>query len=416
MPLLTQAPVKFTAVRHCDFVCCLLLLATAGCHATESATVPVRDDEPIKADRHTAPALTVRPSVWPTTVRTQGTLVADERAVIGSKVSGRVAETMVDLGSIVKRGEPLVRLDPVDFELHVERANAQLAEACAAVGLEVSSDTRSLDSESIPFVQVEKAIWQEASDALARLRKLHEKNAVSQAELDKQVALTRVANARYEAALRTVDENLALIQSRRAELAQVKQELKDATICAPFDGVVQQRHLAAGTFVQPGTPVATVVRIDPLRFQGRVPERKATLIRVGQAIRIHIEGNPEMINSRVVRTSPSLDPSSRSLQIEAEVSNPKSVHRAGLFAEGYVEVDATATTLSLPENAVGEFAGVHKVWFVKEDNHIGIRTVEIGRRLPQRLEIVSGLAEGDRVLEQFTDGDHRNSELLTRHE
>lgn len=389
------------------------LVVVCGCHqsaASNSKVTQVIAKKPIAAD-----IVDVVETAWPTTVRTQGSLAADERAVIGAEVAGRVAETLVELGTVVHRDQPLARLEMSDFDLRIQQAEAFLAEACVAVGLGLDESSAQLDAELIPFVVVEKALWDEAMDALERLRRLRKTNAVSQSEFDKQVALTRVTHARYESALRSVEEKTALIRSRRVELAQARQDKEDATIRAPFDGVIQQRHLAAGTFLQRGAAVVTMVRIDPLRFQGRVPERKAAAVRVGQTIQIHIEGEPASIQAVVVRTSPSLDIASRSLQIEAEIPNPDGRFRSGLFAEGYIEVDSDAKTRALPTTAVGEFAGVHKVW-VEKGQLRELRRVEVGRRGPERIEILSGLEVGERVLRRYTDGESRRRGTLASNE
>jgi multidrug efflux pump subunit AcrA (membrane-fusion protein) len=158
-----------------------------------------------------------------------------------------------------------------------------------------------------------------------------------------------------------------------------------------------------------------MVRIDPLRFQGRVPETRATSVRVGQPIFIQIEGETAPVVSEVVRVSPALDVASRSLHIEAEIANPTRRLRSGLFAEGWVEVDPLATTLALPASAVGEFAGVHKVWVVAEQG-VEPRRIEIGRTSEQRVEILAGLSAGEQVLRFYAAGDVRPTFDLSNNE
>ena len=383
--------------------CCALL----GCHSS-STSVAHGNDQPPRREV-TADVMSVTKAVWPRTVRTQGSLAADERAEVGAKVSGRVAETLVDLGEAVRQGQPLVRLEIVDFDLQVQRAEAQLAEACAAIGIRPEDASTALDPQSIPFVVVEKVIWEESQETLDRLIRLHEKKAVSRAELDKQTSLTRVAAARFDAALSSVEEKVALIRSRRTELAQAKQDREDATIRAPFAGIIERRHLAEGSFVQPGTAVVTLVRIDPLRFQGRVPERKATSIRVGQPMRIYIEGETVPLDAEVLRVSPALELASRSLRIEAEIPNSDFRYRSGLFAEGDVEVDSDAQTIAIPRLALGEFAGVYKVWIVSAEENLMLRPVQVGRQETDRVEIVSGLDANERILQRFADAESRSS-------
>jgi cobalt-zinc-cadmium efflux system membrane fusion protein len=136
---------------------------------------------------------------------------------------------------------------------------------------------------------------------------------------------------------------------------------------------------------------------------------------VGQTIRIHVEGEQEMIEAVVVRTSPALDVASRSLQIEAEIPNSDGRFRSGLFAEGYIEVDSEAKALAIPTTALGEFAGVHKVW-VEKARTLEPRRVEVGRRDPERIEILSGLEVGERVLRWYADGETRRRATMTNKE
>jgi membrane fusion protein (multidrug efflux system) len=216
--------------------------------------------------------------------------------------------------------------------------------------------------------------------------------------------LERVAKARYEAALRSVDSQRALIKSRRVDLAIAQQSMDDSTIRAPFDGVIYRRHLAAGTYVQASSPLFTLVRVNPLRFRGRIPERKATAVQIGKKITIQIEGSEDELETVVKRVSPALDLASRSLQIEAEISNADGRFRSGLFVEGIIVVDEHATTIAVPRPAVGEFAGVYKVWLV-EDGQLVSRRVSLGREADDLIELASGVKLGDVILADFHEGD-----------
>ena len=381
----------------------LLPLLSVGCHVEPIDTTPKKAqlEIPVPGDANT---FTIAPVSWPDTVRTQGSLAADERSVVSSKVPGRVEDTLVDLGDTVPKGQPLARLEMRDFELGVLQAEAELAEACALIGLEPNASTDDVDPELVPSVAVERATWDEATEALQRMEKLQRTRSISESEYRRQSAAERVAKAKYDSAVRNVDRNKALIETRRVQLEVANQNLEDATIRAPFDGVIQSRHLAAGTFVQAGAPVFTIVRIDPLRFQGRIPERKANAVRVGQTASIKVEGVEKDFEATLIRVSPSLDIASRSLQVEAEVSNADGRFRSGLYAEGLIVVDPDATTIAIPPAALGEFAGVHKVWVVRDGLLVSQR-VSLGEITEDFVEITSGIATGDELLSDFQAGE-----------
>lgn len=379
------------------------LAATLGCHFAETSHTTDPDDELVEPTVFSAPVEPVVQCKWPIVVRSQGSLMADEVAVIGAKVAGRVEKTHVDLGSRVAAGDVLATLQSQEFELKVQQAEAQLAEACAAIGLKPDDSVADLDAESVPTVRVAKAIWEEARDSLNRTEQLQKSKAISRSEYERQRAAERVAAAQYQSALSGVAEKTALIQVRRATLAMAQQDLQDAIIRAPFDGVVQQRHVAEGVIVSESMPLITLVRTDPLRYRGRVPELKAFSVRDGQSLKIYVEGFPEPLDSVVKRTSPSLDESNRSLVIEGDVQNSEGMLRSGVFAEGEIVVDAEATTIAVPSTAVGEFAGVHRVWLVT-DGVAAQQQVEVGRRTDSQVEILTGLDADQWVIVDFNQG------------
>jgi RND family efflux transporter MFP subunit len=222
-------------------------------------------------------------------------------------------------------------------------------------------------------------------------------------ELQQREAARNVAEARYAAALNGVDEKIALLSVRRAELAQAKRAQTDAVTLAPFDGIIQARHVAPGVYVNVGDEIVTLVRTDPLRFHAGVPERQAMLVAIGQSVQLDVEGVDEPVTAKITRMSPALEMSSRSLIVEADVPNPQRKLRSGLFAEGEVVVDPRAQVLSIPASCVSEFAGVEKVWVVA-DGVAKEQRITTGRRHADRVEIVRGLEPGAMVIADAEEG------------
>jgi RND family efflux transporter MFP subunit len=340
---------------------------------------------------------------WPRTIRAQGSLVEDEQAQLGVKVAGRVKEVLVDLGSTVAEGAVVVILESEEFDLRVKQTEAQVAQARATLGLAPGEPEESLDRTKAAPVLQQKAMLEEAKFNLNRRRTLRGKSVVTTEELQQYEALHRVAEARYESALNTVDEQIALLAVRRAELAVAKQSQADAVLKAPFEGVIKARHVAPGSYVNVGDPVATLVRTNPLRFRAGIPERSSTQLRVGQTVRVYVEGETTPVPCKIARVSPSLDLASRSLVIEADLENADSRFRTGLFAEAEIVVDADERTLAVPESSIVEFAGVEKVWVVRDEKAHGQR-VRTGRRQGNLVEILEGLNANDQVLANGDEG------------
>lgn len=376
-------------------------LAICGCGSSSSPQAQGPTEKPLPT-LQTA-VLEIHPQTWPKIVRSQGSLVADEVAAVGTRVAGRVDEVHVDLGDFVKQGEVLAVLDQEEFLLAVEQAEAQLAQARSAVGLRPEDSVASLNPLNAPPVRQEKAVWDEAIANLNRSKRLRQENAMSAAEYDQIAAAERVAEARYASALNSVYEKIALINVRQAELSLAKQRLADATIRAPFDGLIQQRQIAPGAYVQVGDQIATLVRTNPLRFRGLIPERHAQHLAMGQTVRLKVESVPKPLTVAVTRISPSLDQFNRSLLFEASIDNQKRDLRTGLFAEAEIVIDPNAQSLIVPESAVSEFAGAEKVWKVKDGiaDEVEILT---GERRDGNIQILQGVEDGDVILLDAAQG------------
>ena len=374
------------------------LAAALGCQGANAPTEAKADAKP-KSVRVVAARL----EDWPDTVRVQGSLLADEDAVIGSKLAGRVETVKVDLGSVVRQGDELVLLDRRELDLQVKLAEAQLRQACAAIALTPDEDESKLDFKNAAPVKLEQAQVEQAQAALTRAQPLLPSKAVTAAEYEVMVAMLKAAQARYDSSLNGVSEQVALIGVQRMQLALVRQQQADASITAPFDGVVAERRVAPGEYVQIGQPVVALVRSDRLRYTAGVPETRAGAIRLGQQVMIHLPLSSAPVEATISRVSPTVMQASRSIRIEADVPNPDVKLQAGLFAEADVIVDADAQSLTVPSTAVSRFAGVQKVWLV-EDGQARQQTVQTGRVESGRIELVGGLQDGDLVVTNAAEG------------
>jgi RND family efflux transporter MFP subunit len=384
------------------FSSCVLLGTLGGCH--KEAAEPKANDAaqgPLPVLR--AETLVIARSVLPTTVRSQGSLVADEVTVVGAKVAGRVSEVFVDVGDKVAADAPLAELDKQEFELEVTLANTQLVQARAALGLAPDDPLEQLSPQRSPPVREAQAVWDESKTRTARIQRLRPKNAATQEDLDTAVAAERVAEARHASALNGVMEKIALIRVRAAELALAEQRLAETVVVAPFDGAVQERHIAPGTFVQIGSPIVTLVRTATLRYRGTLPERHARDLAIGMQVRLNVETIDEPLTAAISRISPVVEESNRSLMFEVSVPNPDGRLRTGMFVEAEVFVDPDAQAIVVPPDALSEFAGAEKVWKVV-DGVAQEQVVTTGRRSARGIEITSGLSEGDLILSDARQG------------
>ncbi|MDX1951576.1 MAG: efflux RND transporter periplasmic adaptor subunit [Verrucomicrobiota bacterium] len=338
-----------------------------------------------------------------------GLLAAEEQAVLSVKAPGRVREVFIDLGSSVKAGDPVAQIEKRDYELRLQQARAAVSQARARVGLPLEGDDDTLELEQVSIVREAKALLEEATKNRNRIQELNRQGILSQSELESAVAAFLVAVNRSDEALHDARNRLAILSQRRAELAIILQELEDTTIRAPFDGMVQDRKANLGEYLAAGAPVATLVRMDPIRLRVEIPEREAPQVKVGQSILLHIEGiqGPPR-RGKLVRLAPAVSQESRVVLAEASFKNDGSL-RPGTFAQGEIVVKEADTTLLIPRSAVLVFAGVERVFFVS--NNIAMeQRITTGSSFGDKVEVVRGLKPATEVILQ--PGNLRSGEAV----
>lgn len=330
-------------------------------------------------------------------VTVSGTLAAEEQAVLSFKVPGRLETLLVDLGTSVSAGQPVARLVPADFDLRVSQAEAALQQARVRLGIDPLGASDVVDLERTAVVREARAVLDEARLRRDRLATFVDRGISSRAELDSAEAALKVADSRYQDGLEEVRTRQALLTQRRVELAIARQQQDDATLNAPFAGMIRERTASLGQFLAAGTPVATLVRVDPLRLRLDVPEREAARVRTGQTVRVRVEGDATDHAGRVVRLSPAITEDSRTLAVEVEVPNRAGRLRPGAFATADIVVDVAEMVVIVPASAIVTFAGIDKVVTIENGKALEKR-VELGRREGDRVEVVEGLRAGERVV------------------
>ncbi len=370
-------------------LCTGLLLV--GCSKGPAAATKKESGQP-RAVEVTAAA--IRPMERSITVT--GTLLAQERSILSAKVSGRLMELSVDIGSIVKQGDVLAQIEPRDYELGLQQAVAALAQARTTIGLPANGTNDDITVSEVNAVRQAKAVLDEAVKNRERIQSLSRSGIASRSELDTVEAAYEVASTKYAVAEEEAKARIATVAQRRAELRLAEKRLADASLRAPFDGVVQSRPANVGEYLTAGTPTVELVKNNPLRLRLQVPERDAALVRPGQEVRLFAAGVTNQYTGRLERLSPALNESDRMLTVEADIPAQGAL-RPGLFARAQIVITKDDPALCVPENAVITFAGLQKAVLV--DAGKALETVIVtGRRVPGWVEVVEGLKEGQEVV------------------
>jgi RND family efflux transporter MFP subunit len=161
--------------------------------------------------------------------------------------------------------------------------------------------------------------------------------------------------------------------------------------------MIRDRRASVGEFMAAGAPIATLVRIHPLRLQLAIPERAAADVRIGQEVQVSVDGGSGIHTGRVVRLSPSIQELNRTLTVEAEVPNAAGALRPGAFARAEVVIAADQPAVFVPSSAIVVFAGIEKVLTVR-GGKAEERRIVTGRREKDRVEVVEGLKAGEGVV------------------
>jgi len=282
-----------------------------------------------------------------------GSLRSDEAVVLRPEVAGRIRDINFSEGAPVRKGQLLIRLDDSIPRAELEQARANLALA--------QSQNR-------------------------RATNLHAEGFISQQARDEATSSLKV-------------------QQAAVVLAQAR--LDKTAILAPFDGIIGLRSVSVGDYVSEGQDLAPLEAIDPLKVDFRVPELYLTQLKVGQSLQVGFDALPGQSRAgRVYAISPLIDAGGRSVVLRAQVENDDAVLRPGLFARVQLLFNEDKA-LVVPEAALAPSGAVQYVYRVTDGRAERVE-VTIGERREGRVEILTGLAAGDRVvvagLQRITDG------------
>jgi RND family efflux transporter MFP subunit len=320
---------------------------------------------------------------WPAIYEATGTVRARTSAVIAAKLMGYVREVKVQTGDRVREGQLLVTLDARDLDINSRHAEAALEEV------------RSSMPEADSAVAVAKANLDLAQTTFSRMQELFNKKSISNQEFDEASGKLKAAQATYEMALakRTqLDAQAARVQQdvRATEVAR-----SYAEITAPFAGVVTAKTVEPGTLAVPGTPLLTIEREGAYRLEAAVEESHLAAIRVGQPVAVTLDGIDRTLEARVSEIVPAVDAASRSYIVKIDLPNAPAL-RSGAFGRASFSM-ASRVVLTIPAAAVNERGQLQSV-LVAENGVARTRLITAGSKSKDRIEVLSGLTAGDKVI------------------
>jgi RND family efflux transporter MFP subunit len=347
-----------------------------------------RKPAPEKAEAASAPpvkvtARTVKLEPRPSWYEATGTVNAVTTSAIASKVMGTVLDVRVRVGDRVRAGQVLAVIDARDLESSLAQAKAGEQEARSAV------------AEADNGVAAAKAQLDLARSTFQRMDALFKKTSISNQEFDE--ARARLASA--EAAYRMAVSKREQLDSR---IAQARQQVESASVVrgyseirSPFAGVVTDRKVEPGQMATPGAPLLTVERGGAYRLEAAVEEAMLRQLRLGQRVAVRLDALDQTLNGTVQEIAPTVDPGSRTVLVKVQLPAAPLV-RSGLFGKLRLPSESRSA-LMIPEGALLDRNGSQTV-LVVENGLARSRAVTTGDRVDGRVEVLSGLMEGDRVI------------------
>jgi multidrug efflux pump subunit AcrA (membrane-fusion protein) len=380
-----------TILRNPGWAAAFLVIATVGCGGSGASEAVAPAEKPVKARVVAVTQRQVRRNV-----EAVGTLFPMDEVTVGSEVDGRVAKVLVDVGDQVALGRPLVEIAPAELTLTAEQQAAALDQVRAQLGLpEGSADLTNVDDAA--EVRRAAADRDDAAQKFARARSLFEDGLVARGDYDTAEARAKTTEAAWQIARQNVENLRAQVAQRSASLAFARKKLADTVIRAPFAGQVKQRLVTSGQYVKVQTPVMVIVDTDPLRVRLQVPEKLAGDVAVGQAVSVRVDAHPDRtFEGKVSRINPSVDPLTRSFEVEALLDNKEGALKPGFFAKAAIASNRVDTELLVPGDALRYRYGVYKV-FTVDASRLKEKDVKLGERRGNDVAIADGLAAGDSV-------------------
>lgn len=301
-----------------------------------------------------------------------GNLIGEATVDVVPRVAGRIDSLPVKLGDRVARGAVVARIEDREIREQINQAQA------------------TLEVNKANVMQRENEV-QLQQNALDRTKTTFERGLTARQLLED-------AEARYNAALSQVLVAKAQQTQTQSRIDELRITLSNTTVVSPVDGFVSKRNLDPGAFANANTVMLQVVDIGTVRLVANLVEKGFKKVTPGVEAKVQVDTfSGEDFIGRVSRVAPVFDPATRTAQMEIEVPNPGFRLKPGMYARVRLTVERRPNALTVPSNAVVDADGKRGVFMVKDQTAKFVET-KIGLSDGERIEILDGLREGDRVI------------------
>ena len=323
---------------------------------------------------------TVKSSAAPDLLDVVGSVRARTSAIISTRIPGSISVLRVREGDRVKKGQILIQLDAQENQATAAGATAGIDEARR--GLDEAFSRKKL-----------------ADATFDRYQNLFKEQAVTRQEFDvkqteKDIAAQAVARA--ESRLKQAQEG-----------AKASNAMSDYTrIVAPISGVIASKQADLGATVFPGQPLMTIEDEGSYQLELALPESEAAKVKPGSLLQVTLDSIGKSFSAKISEIVPTADPASRTFV--AKITLTQKGLKSGMFGRGSISLGTSTNGITVPKKAVVERGALTSVWTLDKENIARMRIVKVGRQTGERMEILSGITDGDRIIangvEKVTEG------------
>ncbi len=291
----------------------------------------------------TVTAYIVKPEKLNNKIYISGTLLSNEEVTLMPEIAGKVTRIYFKEGSTVKKGDVLLTINDIELQAQLKKLQVQ-----------------------------EKLVAEQE----ARQKKLLAINGISQEE--------------YDVMLSQVNATAADVELLRAQISK-------SQITAPFDGKIGLKNISEGSYVTPGTPIATMQQSDPMKLDFYVPEKYVSLVKVNGKLTFTTEVGNEKHDAVVMAIEPKVDAATRTIQVRAKTDNKSGNLFSGSFVRIEFSLEESENALMIPTESIIPILKGQKVFVARGGKAEEVK-VETGLRSENKVQILKGLTVGDTVI------------------
>ena len=317
-----------------------------------------------------------------------GNIQAITEAPVLARADGYLERRMVDIGDRVQAGQPLAEIAAPELDEQVRQLKAALQQAREAL------------DQALANLEQGKANRELARITAERWGKVAARGAVSKQENDQYQAQYQAQIAGVQSLEKAVAAQRSNVAQAEANLAHIDEVQGYRLVKAPFAGVITLRNVDVGALVSTGnTLLFRIAQTGTLRTYVNVPQTNASSIRPGQTARLKVSNLPgREFAGTVTRTANALDPASRTLLVEIQVPNADGALLPGMYAQVRLSNARLYAPIVVPGDSLQVGADGTKVALLRPDHTVHFQPIEVGRDYGDKLEVLSGLSEGDTII------------------